>query len=113
MYMKRLAALILLLVLAGSALAGMPLHFGESECSMDGMMDMDCCKAELLQKETPKVADAKLFCALNCARNGTTLPPNVIRVTPPAPARTPSQAVTTHSLPDSLLRFGVINRLHG
>jgi len=45
--MKRLASLILLLVLAGSAFAGVPLHFGESECSMDGMADMDCCKAVL------------------------------------------------------------------
>lgn len=48
MHMKRLASLFLLLVLAGSALAGVPLQFGENECSMGGMMDMDCCKAALL-----------------------------------------------------------------
>jgi hypothetical protein len=110
---KRLASLFLLLVLTGSAFAGVPLHFGESECSMDNMMNMDCCKAALLQKETPKVADAKLCCALNCAQNGTTSPPNVVRVTPPSPARAPSQAMTTHSSPGFLLRFGVIDRLHG
>jgi hypothetical protein len=110
---KRLASLFLLLVLATSAFAGVPLHFGESECGMDEMMDMDCCKAALLQKETPQVADAKLCCALNCAQNGTTSPPNVVRVTPPSPARAPSQAMATHSLPSFSLRFGVISRLHG
>jgi hypothetical protein len=110
---KRLASLGLLLVLVGGAFAGVPLHFGESECVMDGMMDMDCCKAALLQKETPKVADAKLCCALKCAQNGTTSPPNVVRVTAPAPARAPSQAMTTHSLPSFSLRIGVTDRLHG
>ena len=80
MYMKRLASLILLLMLAGSAFAGVPLRFGESECSMDGMADMDCCKAALLQKEAPEVADAKLCCALNCAQNGTTAPASAVRV---------------------------------
>jgi hypothetical protein len=111
--MKRLASLFLLLVLAGSAFAGVPLHFGESECGMDGMMDMDCCKAALLQEETPKVADAKLCCALYCAQNGTTSPPNAVRVTPPSPARTPFHALTTGSLPSPSLRFEPIDRLHG
>jgi hypothetical protein len=110
---KRFASLFLLLVLAVSAFAGVPLHFGESECSMDGMMDMDCCKAALLQRETSKVADAKLYCALNCAQNGTTSPPNVVRSIRPSPARSPSQAPTAHSLPGFSLRFGVIDRLHG
>src|SRR5207244_1843884 len=79
MYMKRLAALFLLLVLATSAFAGVPLHFGESECGMESMMDMDCCKAALLQNQTPEVADAKLCCTLNCAQNGPTSPPNFVR----------------------------------
>jgi len=111
--MKRFASLFLLLVLAGSAFAGVPLHFGESECSMGGMMDMDCCKAALLREETPKVADAKLCCALVCAQNGTTSPPNAVRVTPPSPARTPSHLTTTRSLPGFSLRFGAVDRLHG
>ena len=72
--MNRLASLILLLVLA-SAFAGIPLHYGESECSMDGMMDMDCCKAALRQKETPGITEAEVYCALNCAQNGTTSRP--------------------------------------
>ena len=111
--MKRLASLILLLVLAGSAFAGVPLLFGESECSMDGMADMDCCKAALLQKEAPEVADAKLCCALNCAQNGTTAPANAVRVAPPSPGRTPSYPTPPQSLPSCDFRFGPIDRLHG
>jgi len=110
--MKRLVSLLLLLILASSAFAGVPLHFGESECSMDGMMDMDCCKAALLQKETTKVADAKLCCALDCAQNGTTSPPNVVRVTPPSQVRTPSHLAITGPLPSFSVR-GSTDRLHG
>lgn len=109
----RLAALFLLLVLVGGTAAGTPLHFGESECSMAGMMDMDCCKAALLQKETPKIADAKLCCALNCAQNGTTSPPNVIRVTPPSVAGTALHPAVASPLPQSSFLFHHIDRLHG
>jgi hypothetical protein len=112
-HMKRLSSLFLLLVLAGSACAGVPLHFGENECSMGGMMDMDCCKAALGQTETTKLTGAELLCAISCAQNGTTSPPNAIRVTPPSPARTPSNAVTTRSLPDVSIRFRAGDRLHG
>lgn len=110
---KRLASLFLLLVLTGSAFAGEPLHFGESECSMDNMMDMDCCKAALLQKETPRVAEAKLCCALNCAQNGTTPPPNVVRVTPPSPARAPLHPAIAEPLPQSSFLFHRFDGLHG
>lgn len=81
---KRLAALVLLLVLFGGAFAGVPLGFGESHCSMGGMMDMNCCKAALLQKQRTKVSEAELLCAINCAQNGTTLPAGFVRVNPPA-----------------------------
>ena len=110
---KRLASLVLLLVLAAATFAGMPLHFGESECTMDGMMDMDCCKAALMQTETPEVADAKLCCALNCAQNGTTFPTGSIHATPPSPARTASHPAIALPLPNSSLRFLRSNRLHG
>ena len=83
---KRLISLFLLLVVLGSASAGIPLHQGEKECGMDHMAHMDCCKAALLQTETPEVADAKLCCALVCAQNGTTSPPGSVRVTPPSAA---------------------------
>ena len=110
---KRLASLFLLLALAGSAFAGIPLHFGESQCSTGGMMDMDCCKAALLQKETTRITEAELYCALNCAQNGTTSPPNVVRVTPPSPVRTPSHPAITQSLLSFSLRSGFTDRLHG
>lgn len=89
---KRLTSLVLLLVLAGGSLAGVPLHFGEQSCNMsDAMGDMDCCKAALMQSETPEVATARLCCALNCVQNGTTSPPNAVRVSPPS-----QQAVSTY-----------------
>jgi hypothetical protein len=109
---KRLASLFLLLVLVGSAFAGVPMHFGESECGMK-MMDMDCCKAALLQQQTPEVADAKLCCALNCAQNGTTSPPGSVRITPPSPARMSSSPSITQALPNPSFRFQSIDRLHG
>lgn len=110
---KRLTALFLLLVLVGSAFAGTPLHPGESECNMADMMGMDCCKAALLQKETPNVADAKLCCALNCAQNGTTAPPNVIRVTSPSAARTLLHPAIVQLLTQSSFVLHHIDRLHG
>jgi len=109
---KRLASLVLLLVIAGGAFAGVPLHSGESECSMGGMMDMDCCKAALLQKETPRVAEAKLCCALNCAQNGMTSPPNAVRVTPPSPAHFASHPAIKQPLPILLRRFQANDRFH-
>src|SRR5437667_11820091 len=94
---KRLASLVLLLVIAGGALAGVPLHSGESECSMGGMMAMDRCKAALLQKEMPEVANAKLCRALNCPQNRTTSFPGHVRNSPPSQlalrARPPAAAL--------------------
>jgi hypothetical protein len=95
---KRLTSFILLLVLFGGALAGVPLRFGESNCSMGGMMDMDCCKAALLQKQSTKVSEAELLCALNCAQNGTTLPTGVVRINPPAQTIEPPHATLTQPL---------------
>jgi hypothetical protein len=109
----RLGSLFLLLVLAGSTFAGMPMHFGERECSMDGMMDMDCCKAALMQESRPEVADAKLCCALNCAKDGTTSPPNVVRVTPPRLVSASSHPALTQPLTLNSLPFRRIDRLHG
>ena len=109
----RLASVFLLLVLAGSTFAGMPMHFGEAECSMDGMMDMDCCEAALMQESSPKVADAKLCCALNCAKDGTTSPPNIVRVTPPPLASASSHPALTQALAVNSLLSRRIDRLHG
>src|SRR5882762_9612792 len=69
----RLASLALVLVIAGSVSAGMPLHSNEQECNMPEMAGMDCCKkaaqAEILKAEN---STARLCCALNCSQSGTT-----------------------------------------
>src|SRR5713226_5765675 len=78
----RLISLVILLVVAGSAVAGAPLHSNEQSCSMGGAMgEMDCCKAALSRSNTPQVANARLCCSLNCSQNGTT-PSNGVRVQP-------------------------------
>src|SRR6266852_4558071 len=78
----RLISLIILLVVAGSAVAGAPLHSDEQSCSQGGAMGgMDCCKAALSRRNTPQVASARLCCSLNCSQNGTT-PSNSVRVQP-------------------------------
>jgi hypothetical protein len=110
----RLASLFLLLVLFGGALAGAPLSYGESNCSMDGRVDMDCCKHALLQQEQTKVSEAELLCALNCSQNGTTAPAGVVRVTPPAQDLQSSHPSLTYvpSLPISVSRV-VSSHTHG
>jgi len=103
-----------LLVLASSAFAGVPVHFGEQSCSMGEMMgEMDCCKAALMQSQTPEAATAKLCCALNCAQNGATSPPNAVRVTPPAPAGLGSHPAVTQPILNAQLPLRHIDRLHG
>ncbi len=108
---KRLSSLVLLLVLVGGVFAGMPLHLGESECSM-GMMDMDCCKAALLQKNKAKFTEEEeLLCALSCAQNGTTLP-SVVRVTPPAQTIQPAHPALTQPLAISLAVSRITTQTH-
>jgi hypothetical protein len=77
--MKWLTSLVLVVTLGGGALAGIPLHSNDTECTMSGMMD--CCKAALSRSNTPQVASARLCCSLNCSQNGTT-PANGVRVQP-------------------------------
>jgi hypothetical protein len=110
---KRIASLVLLLVLAGGTFAGIPLRFGEGECSMGNMMEMDCCKAALMQSQTAEAAAAKLCCALNCAQNGTTSPPSAVRVASPAPTSlSPFPAIPQQVL-ITALRFRYIDGAHG
>jgi len=107
----RLASLFLVLVLAGSASAGLPLPFSADECDMHP--GMDCCKTARAQATTPEVADAKLCCALICAQNGTTSPPNVVRVSSPPSVRASSHPALTHAMPIPALRIHHIDHLHG
>ena len=88
---KRLASLFLLLVLAGSTFAGVPLHFGDGECSMHGMMD--CCKAALMANDSPEVAAAKLCCAVDCPTYSLTSS-KVAPLRASASVRAPSYTVT-------------------
>lgn len=78
----RLTSLVLVLMLGGSAFAGVPVQFGEQSCSMDHAMgDMDCCKAALLPSKDAQTATARLCCALSCSKDGTA-PTNAARFAP-------------------------------
>jgi hypothetical protein len=99
----RLTSLVLVLMLSGSAFAGVPWQFGEHSCGMDHSMGgMDCCKAALMQGQTPKASVARLCCALNCTKEGT--PPNSgIKLSPQLQListypEIPQTLVTTQSL---------------
>ena len=109
----RLTSLVLLFMVAGGAFAGTPLHSSEQSCSMGGMMgEMDCCKAALMEAQTPQASTARLCCALNCSKEGTS-PSNSVRLSPqlqivlqiyPPGARA--------SLPSAVL-MGHVDRSHG
>ncbi len=75
---KRLTALLLLLLVTGGALAGVPMHSGEKECHMPGMMD--CCARARMKSDRPEVKAARLCCALNCTEPGTTPPAGSFQV---------------------------------
>jgi len=108
----RLASLFLLLVMVSSTFAGLPLHSGENDCETI-MMEMDCCKAALLQQQTPEVANSKLCCALTCAQSGTTTPPGTVRIVPPPQVRASSSPILVQALPILSFRFESVDRLHG
>lgn len=110
----RLTSLVLLFIVAGGAFAGSPLHLSEQSCSMGGAMgEMDCCKAALMKARTAESASARLCCAVNCSRDGTTLPGGVSLSPQSHPAVSPTHPAgldaVVHSL--SLLRHDVLS--HG
>ncbi|HKC65477.1 MAG TPA: hypothetical protein VKB86_17680 [Pyrinomonadaceae bacterium] len=67
---KWFTSLILTLVLAGSAFAGVPMHLGEKHCPIMGTDD--CCEKAESQSTTPQAYAARLCCSLNCNVPGTT-----------------------------------------
>jgi hypothetical protein len=100
--LKRLTALVFILVIGGGALAGTPLHSHDRECEMGGMAGMDCCKKARGQSDAPEVLAAKLCCALNCSQpapTGSTPAPN----TQSAPSPTSSPLHSAATPPASLL----------
>src|SRR6266478_6612719 len=109
---KRFTCLALLLLLAGSAFAGVPMHSGESECNMSAAMaGMDCCKAALMGGQSPEVTAAHLCCATNCSHDGST-PPSGLRVSPQSQPAVSDNQPGTPALPVSLLLTARINRSH-
>ena len=107
----RIASLFLVLVFAGSVSAGLPLPFSAGECDMH--TETDCCQVAHTPTTSPDVAEAKLCCALVCAQNGTTSPPNVVRVSSPPSVRASSHPAVKYSMPLPALRIHHIDRLHG
>lgn len=77
---KRLTALVLLLLMTGSTLAGVPMHSGERECPMAGKMD--CCAKARMKSNKPEVKAARLCCALNCTEPGTPPPAGSFELSP-------------------------------
>jgi hypothetical protein len=70
--LKWCTSLILTIVLAGSAFAGVPMHSGERHCPMMGTDE--CCEKAESQNPSPQVYTARLCCSLNCSVPGTTGP---------------------------------------
>ena len=111
-YMRpRLTSLLLVLMLAGSASAGLPLPFSADECDMH--QGANCSKVARTLSTTPEIANAKLCCVLSCPQNGTTSPPNVVRVTSTELVRASAHPAVTNPMPVPALLIRHIDRLHG
>lgn len=109
----RLTSLVLLLMLAGNAFAGMPLHSNEESCSMGSAMgDMDCCKAALMEGQTPAIAAARLCCAVNCPNDGTA-PSGNFRISPPPQPPVSQFHISTPNFPQAVLVALRVSRSHG
>ena len=109
----RLTSLVLLLVVACSAFAGVPLPSGEGECSMGQAMEgMDCCKAALMGSGSPEVTAALLCCAVNCLHEGTT-PPSSLRISTQSRPAIADYHPGRPALPISLLLTAHIKGSHG
>jgi hypothetical protein len=91
---KWATALILIIVLTGGVLAGVPVHSGEKRCPMMGTDD--CCETAQSQSATPEVYIARLCCSLNCSVPGTTGPTSATPK-PPSAALALQSALVTHA----------------
>ena len=72
--LKRLTAIVFVLVVAGGALAGTPLHACAPGCDMGGagrMDTMECCRKAQEPPDAPGALAAKLCCA-ECAQPAPT-----------------------------------------
>ena len=113
---KWLTSFFLLAVMAGSAVSGMPLHSGEKECHMTGMMD--CCAKARMTGDKPEVRAARLCCALNCTEPGTTMPGGSYEVSPQLAVALhgalvpPSAALASQGPPREYSPPGLIRHAH-
>jgi hypothetical protein len=113
---KWLISFFLLAVMAGSAASGMPLHSGEKECHMTGMMD--CCAKARMTGDKPEVRAARLCCALNCTEPGTTMPGGSYVASPQLAVALhgalvpPSAALASQELPREIRHPVVIQQSH-
>ena len=108
----RLTSLVLLMIVAGGAFAGTPLHSSEQSCPMGGAMgEMDCCKAALMKAQTAESASARLCCALNCSKDGTS-PVNSVRPSPQLQRSVSTYPVGAQQLL-AIVFFSRENRPHG
>jgi len=98
MQKKWLTALFLLVVMTGSGPAGAPLHAGENDCPMAGMMD--CCATAQKNSDKPEVRAAQLCCSLNCTVPGTT-PTGIFKISAPPAVVLESVRVARISSPQS------------
>ena len=109
----RLTSLVLLMIVAAGAFAGTPLHSSEQTCSMGGAMgEMDCCKAALMKAQTAESASARLCCALNCPKDGTS-PDNSVRPSPQLQRSVLAYPVGAQALLTIVTSLGRVDRLHG
>jgi hypothetical protein len=109
----RLTSLVLLLMLTGSAFAGIPLHSNEQSCPMGGGMgDMDCCKAALLKSASHEVTAARLCCAVNCSNDGSS-PSGGLRISPQSQPAVSDYQASAPIIPNSVLLTRHISLSHG
>jgi hypothetical protein len=83
---KWLTVLVLMAAMLGGVLAGtpLPIHSGEGECPMMGMMD--CCTKAQKSDDAPEAGAARLCCALNCSGPSRTTPAGAFNFSPPVAA---------------------------
>ena len=109
----RFTSLVLLLIVAGGAFAGTPLHSGEQSCSMGGAMgEMDCCKAARMKAQTAESASARLCCAVNCSTDGTS-PANSARHSPKLQVSVSAYPAVAQALLPMAPPLARTDRLHG
>jgi hypothetical protein len=98
----RLSSVVLLFLLAISALGGVPMHAPEQgACPVaNGMDQMDCCIKAQQGETSPEVSSAKLCCALDCQGGGPVSPSGTIRLSIRIlPASQPGGVATVSTLP--------------